>query len=149
YKFQMTNWVKAFLPGYFLATNAIGDGFIQNYVMSRWPITRSQSWLSSSNLANFGYTNGNATVTRDLFEAQIAVPNFSQPLHVFVAHLKSTDSSTPQDDADRRAAEASCVSNFFVNVFLTGTNKLHPYILSGDMNEDILRPESDYVTGHP
>ncbi len=149
YKWQMTNWVNAFLPGYFLATNAIGDGFIQNYVASRYPIMRSQSWLSSSNLANFGYTNGSATVARDLFEAQIAVPNYSQPLHVFVAHLKATTSGG-QDDADRRAAEASCVSNFFVNVYLAGTNKLHPYILSGDMNEDILRPETgSYVTGHP
>lgn len=149
YKYQMTNWVNAFMPGYYLATNSIGDGFIQNYIASRWPIIRSQSWLSASNLANFGYTNGSTTVTRDLFEAQIAVPGFSQPLHVFVAHLKATTSGG-QDDADRRAAEASCISNFFVNVFLTGTNKLHPYILSGDMNEDILRPETNtYVTGHP
>ncbi|HXS68896.1 MAG TPA: hypothetical protein VN761_08635 [Candidatus Polarisedimenticolia bacterium] len=149
YKWQMTNWVNAFLPGYYLASNAIGDGFIQNFIVSRWPIMRSQSWLSSSNLANFGYTNGNVTVARDLFEAQIAVPNYSQPLHVFVAHLKATTGGG-QDDADRRAAEASCVSNFFVNVFLTGTNKLHPYILSGDLNEDILRPDTnEYVTGHP
>lgn len=149
YKWQMTNWVNAFLPGYYLASNSIGDGFIQNYIASRWPITQSQSWLSSSNLANFGYTNGSASFTRDLFEAQVAVPGFSQPLHVFVAHLKATTSGG-QDDADRRAAEASCISNFFVNVFLAGTNKLHPYILSGDLNEDILRPETkSYVTGQP
>jgi len=149
YKYQMTNWVTAFMPGYFLATNSIGDGFIQNYIASRWPIMRSQSWLSSSNMANFGYTNGSASFARDLFEAQIAVPGFSQPLHVFVAHLKATTSGG-QDDADRRAAEASCVSNFFVNVYLKGTNRLHPYILSGDLNEDILRPETgSYVTGHP
>lgn len=149
YKWQMTNWVNAFLPGFYLATNSIGDGFIQNYIASRWPIMRSQSWLSASNLANFGYTNGSSSFTRDLFEAQIAVPGFSQPLHVFDAHLKSTTSGG-QDDADRRAAEASCVSNFFVRVFLTGTNKLHPYILSGDMNEDILRPETNnYVSGQP
>ncbi len=149
YKYQMTNWVNAFMPGFYLATNSIGDGFIQNYIASRWPIIRSQSWLSASNLANFGYTNGNASFARDLFEAQIAVPGYSQPLHVFQAHLKATTSGG-QDDADRRAAEASCVSNFFVNVFLTSTNKLHPYILSGDLNEDILRPETgSYVTGHP
>jgi endonuclease/exonuclease/phosphatase family metal-dependent hydrolase len=149
YKYQMTNWVNAFMPGYYLATNSIGDSFIQNYIASRWPIIRSQSWLSSSNLANFGYTNGSSSFTRDLFEAQIAVPGFSQPLHVFVAHLKATTSGG-QDDADRRAAEASCISNFFVNVFLASTNKLHPYILSGDLNEDILRPETNtYVTGHP
>lgn len=149
YKYQMTNWVNAFMPGFYLATNSVGDSFIQNYIASRWPIIRSQSWLSSSNLANFGYTNGSSSFTRDLFEAQIAVPGFTQPLHVFVAHLKSTTSGG-QDDADRRAAEASCVSNFFVNTFLTSTNKLHPYIMSGDLNEDILRPETNnYVTGHP
>ena len=149
YKYQMTKWVIAFMPGFYLATNSTGDSFIQNYIASRWPIMRSQSWLSSSNLANFGYTNGNTTLTRDLFEAQIAVPGFTQPLHVFVSHLKST-TTDPQDDSDRRAAEASCVSNFFVNTFLTGTNKFHPYILSGDLNEDILRPETNnYVSGHP
>jgi endonuclease/exonuclease/phosphatase family metal-dependent hydrolase len=149
YKWQMTNWVNTFLPGYFLATNSVGDGFIQNYIASRWPIIRSQSWLSASNLANFGYTNGNASFTRDLFEAQIAVPGFSQPLHIFQAHLKATTSGG-QDDADRRAAEASCISNFFAKVFLTGTNKLHPYILSGDLNEDVLRPETgSYVSGQP
>jgi endonuclease/exonuclease/phosphatase family metal-dependent hydrolase len=142
YKWQMTNWANSFFPGFYLATNAIGDGFINNFIASRWPIIRSQSWLSSSNLANFGYTNGNITVARDLFEAQIAVPNFAQPLHVFVAHLKATTSGG-QDDADRRGAEANCISNFFVTVFLTGTNKLHPYILSGDMNEDIFRPETN------
>ncbi len=148
YKFQMTNWVNAFLPGYFLATNSIGDGFIQSYIASRFPIIRSQSWLSSSNLANFGYTNGSASFTRDLFEAQINVPGFSLPLHVFAAHLKATTSS-PQDDADRRSAEASCISNFFTTIFLTGTNKLHPYIVSGDLNEDIVRPENQYVSGQP
>lgn len=147
--YQLTNWVTAYLPGFHFATNSATDGFIRSAIASRWPITRSQSWLSSSNLANFGYTNGSASYTRDLFEAQIAVPGFSQPLHVFVAHLKATTSGG-QDDADRRAAEASCVSNFFVNVFLAGTNRLHPYILSGDMNEDIFRPETNtYVSGQP
>jgi endonuclease/exonuclease/phosphatase family metal-dependent hydrolase len=149
YKYQMTNWVTAFMPGFYLATNSVGDGFIQNYIASRWPITRSQSWLSASNLANFGYTNGSSSFTRDLFEAQIAVPGFSQPLHVFVAHLKATTSGG-QNDADRRAAEASCISNFFVTTFLTSTNKWHPYIMSGDLNEDIFRPETNvYVTGQP
>jgi endonuclease/exonuclease/phosphatase family metal-dependent hydrolase len=147
--YQMTNWVTAYLPGYFLATNSGSDGFIRSVIASRWPIARSQSWLSSSNLANFGYTNGSASFTRDLFEAQINVTGFSQPLHVFVAHLKATTGGG-QDDADRRAAEASCISNFFVNVFLTSTNKLHPFILSGDLNEDVFRPETNtYVTGHP
>jgi endonuclease/exonuclease/phosphatase family metal-dependent hydrolase len=147
--YQMTNWVTAYMPGFYLATNSTSDGFIRSVIASRWPIARSQSWLSASNLSNFGYTNGSGSFTRDLFEAQINVAGFSQPLHVFVTHLKATTGGG-QDDADRRAAEASCISNFFVNVFLAGTNKLHPYILSGDMNEDIFRPATNtYVTGQP
>ncbi|MGH7988770.1 MAG: immunoglobulin domain-containing protein, partial [Limisphaerales bacterium] len=144
---QMTNWITAFLPGYFLATNSYGDGYIQNVIASRFPITRSASRLHNLNLEQYGYTNSN--FTRDLFEAQIAVPNWPLPLHVFVAHLKSTDSSTPQDDANKRAAEASAVSNYFASVFLNGTNATHPYVLCGDMNEDAFFPDTDYTSGHP
>ena len=65
------------------------------------------------------------------------MPGFAQPLHLFVAHLKSgTDNS---NDAARRAAEASAISNFFVTEFLV-TNALHPFVLAGDMNEDIAHP---------
>jgi endonuclease/exonuclease/phosphatase family metal-dependent hydrolase len=141
---QMPNWVKAFLPGYFLATNSFGDTFIQNVIASRFPITRSASHLHTANLNPFGYTNSSSqnadNFTRDLFEAQIAVPNWPLPLHVFVAHLKSTGSSDPQSDADKRAAEASAVSNYFAT---------HPYILDGDMNEDAFFPDTDYTSGHP
>jgi endonuclease/exonuclease/phosphatase family metal-dependent hydrolase len=144
---QMPDWVKAFLPGYFLATNSIGDTFIQNVIASRFPITRSQSHLAFSSLAPFGYTGSG--FTRDLFEAQIAVPNWPLPLHVFVAHLKSTGSSDPQDDADKRAAMASAVSNYFATTFLRSTNASHPYVLDGDMNEDAFFPDSDYTSGHP
>jgi endonuclease/exonuclease/phosphatase family metal-dependent hydrolase len=154
---QMTNWVKAFLPGYFLATNSFGDTFIQNVIASRFPITRSASHLHTANLNRFGYTNNSSqnadNFTHDLFEAQIAVPNWPLPLHVFVAHLKSTTGSTPadrQDDANKRAAEAAAVSNYFAAVFLTGTNATHPYVLDGDMNEDAFFPESNhYTSGHP
>jgi endonuclease/exonuclease/phosphatase family metal-dependent hydrolase len=144
---QMPDWMLAFLPGYFLATNSYGDSYIQNVIASRFPITRSASHLHNLNLEQYGYTNSN--FTRDLFEAQIAVPNWPLPLHVFVAHLKSTDSSTPQDDADKRAAEASAVSNYFASVFLNGTNATHPYVLCGDMNEDAFFQDTDYASGHP
>jgi endonuclease/exonuclease/phosphatase family metal-dependent hydrolase len=151
---QMPDWMKAFLPGYFLATNSFGDTFIQNVIASRFPITRSASHLHSANLNPFGYTNSSSTdadnFTRDLFEAQIVVPNWPLPLHVFVAHLKSTDSSPLQDDADKRAAEASAVSNYFVTVFLTSTNASHPYVLDGDMNEDAFFPQTNnYMSGRP
>ena len=132
---QMANFVTAFRPGYYLATNSGTDGFIRSAVLSRFPIVRSQSWLDGADLNPFGYTNAN--FTRDLFEAEISVPGFSQSLHVFTTHLKS--GTTASDDAARRAAEASAISNFFVTVFLP-TNGTHPYLLTGDMNEDIDRP---------
>ena len=144
---QMPNWMTAFLPGYYLATNSIGDGFILSCIASRYPILSSTSHLHGANLDPFGYTNSN--FTRDLFEAQIAVSNYPVPLHVFVAHLKATTSS-PQSDADKRAAEASAVSNYFVTVYLAGTSRLHPYVLDGDMNEDAFFPETNnYTSGQP
>ncbi len=134
--YQMTNFVKAFLPGYYLATNSGTDGFETNYIRSviasRYPITRSQSWLDGANLDPFGYTNSN--FTRDLFEAEIAVPGLSQPVHVFTTHLKSGTGSS--DDAAKRAAEARAISNFFVTVFLPAKGN-RPYLLTGDLNEDI------------
>ena len=144
---QMPDWMKAFLPGYFLATNSTGDGYIQSVIASRFPITSSASHLAFSSLAPFGYTS--SSFTRDLFEAQIAVPNWPLPLHVFVAHLKSTGSMNPQDDAKKRAAMASAVSNYFATVFLPGANGAHPYVLCGDMNEDAFFPDMDYVSGQP
>jgi endonuclease/exonuclease/phosphatase family metal-dependent hydrolase len=133
-RYEMTNWMSAFFPNYNLAISPGTDGAIRNGVITRYSITRSNSWLDGASLTNFGY---NGTFTRDLFEAQLSVPGFPQPLHVFVAHLKSGTSSS--DDAARRSAEANAISNFFVTGFLA-TNSLHPYLLAGDMNEDIANP---------
>ena len=135
FTYEMTNFIATFLPGYYLADNSATDGFIRSGVASRFPISASKSYLHSSDLNQWGYTNSN--FTRDLFEAQIAVPNFPQPLHVFVVHLKSAQDT---DSSAKRAAEASAVSNFFVTVFLPTNTSFHPYVLSGDMNEDINRP---------
>lgn len=132
---QMPSLVAAYLPGYELATNSGTDGFIRSVIASRFPITRSTKWLDGVSLVNFGY-NGN--FTRDLFEAQIAVPGFPQPLHVFTTHLKAGQGA---DDSARRAAEANAISNFFATGFRT-TNHLRPYLLTGDLNEDIARPPS-------
>ena len=134
FRYEVTNWMTAFFPGYNLAVSPGTDGAIRNGVISRFSITRSNNWLDGASLTNFGY---NGTFPRDLFEAQIAVPGFSQPLHVVVAHLKSGTSSS--DDAARRAAEANAVSNYFVTEFLTA-NALHPYLLAGNMDEDISHP---------
>lgn len=135
--YEMTNFVKAFLPGYSLARNSGTDGFIRSVIVSRFPITRSTSWLDGANLNPWGYTNTNSAsadnFTRDLFEAQINVPGFARPLHVFTTHLKSS-SGGYTDAAAKRAAEAAAITNFFAtNLFALYPND--PYFLSGDMNE--------------
>lgn len=135
--YEMTNFMAAFLPGYQLAFNSGTDGFIRNAIASRYPITRSTSWLDGADLKPFGYTNtSNANAdnfTRDLFEAQITVPGLAFPLHVFTTHLKSS-SGGYTEAAAKRAAEAAAITNFFAtNLFLLYPND--PYTLSGDMNE--------------
>lgn len=134
---EMTNFVKAFLPGYFLATNSGTDGFIRSVIASRFPITRSKNWLDGADLKPFGYTNTSSTAadnfTRDLFEAQISVPEFSQPMHVFTTHLKSS-STNYTEAAAKRAAEAAAITNFFATNFFI-LYPADPYVLTGDMNE--------------
>ena len=131
---QMADFVTAFRPGYYLVTNSMSDGYIRSVILSRYPIISSTSRLHGSDLTPYGYSGSG--FTRDLFEAQISVPGFPQPLHVFTVHLKSAQDS---DSSAKRAAEAGAVSNFFATVY-PATNGLQPYVLSGDMNEDILRP---------
>jgi len=130
---EMTNFVRAYLPGYFLATNSTTDGFIRSVIASRYPILRSQSWLGRSSLTNFGF---NGVFTRDLFEAEIQFPGAPEPVHVFTTHLKCCSDTT---SIQRRGAEGRAISNFFVNVFLP-TNGYRPYVLTGDLNEDVERP---------
>ena len=140
---QMTNFVPVYLPGYFLALNSGTDGFIRSVIISRYPIVRSVKWLDGVSLVPFGYTNENPFFTRDLFEAEINVPGFSNHLHVFTTHLKALADS---QSAARRAAEASAISNFFVTMFLP-MNGQRPYLLTGDFNEDVSRPPSS--SRHP
>ncbi len=131
---QMADFVAAFRPGYHLVTNSMDDGFIRSVILSRFAIVASRSWLHGSDLSPFGYTNSG--FTRDLFEAEISVPGLAQPLHVFTVHLKSGQGA---DVSAKRAAEASAVSNFFATVYLPAYGS-QPYVLSGDFNEDLLRP---------
>jgi endonuclease/exonuclease/phosphatase family metal-dependent hydrolase len=131
---QMADFVAVFRPGYYLVTNSTDDGFIRSVILSRFPIIASTSWLHGSDLTPYGYTGSG--FTRDLFEAQVSVPGFPGPLHVFTAHLKS---ATDADSSAKRAAEAGAVSNFFATVYLPA-NGQQPYVLSGDLNEDVLRP---------
>jgi endonuclease/exonuclease/phosphatase family metal-dependent hydrolase len=134
-RYEMTNWMSAFFPSYNLAISPGTDGVLRSGVISRFPIARSATWLNRVGLTNFGY---NGVYTRDLFEAEINVPGATEPLHIFSTHLKS---AADVDSQQRRAAECSAVSNFFVNVFIP-TNGTRPYLLSGDLNEDINLPMS-------
>ena len=135
--YEMTNFVNFFLPGFSLARNSGTDGSIRSVIASRFPITRSTSWLDGVDLRSFGYSNANNSLdnfTRDLFEAQIGVPGFPQPLHVFTTHLKSTQGTTYADASAKRAAEAAAITNFFAtNLF--ALYPLHPFVLTGDMND--------------
>ena len=140
---HMVDFVTAFRPGYHLVTNSTDDGFIRSVILSRFPIVASRSWLHGCDLSPFGYTNSG--FTRDLFEAEISVPGFTQPLHVFTAHLKSGQDA---DAAAKRAAEAIAISNFFTTVYLPVQGQ-EPYVLSGDFNEDILRPSEGNLSAVP
>jgi endonuclease/exonuclease/phosphatase family metal-dependent hydrolase len=146
---QMENWVRAFLPGYWLATNSEGDGAIRNVIASRFSILHSQSWLHGVDLAPYGCSN--ATFRRDLFEAEIGVPGFPQPLHVFAVHLKSGQDAAV---SSQRAGEAGAISNFFVTHYLPEQG-WQPYVLCGDLNEDVARPPASHpgtlerLTGGP
>lgn len=138
---QMTNFIQAWLPGYHLAGNSGTDGYTRSVILSRWPVLFSRSWLDGISLEPFGSTNRFA---RDLFHAQVAVPFFPQPFNVFLTHLKATTDS-PQNDALRRGAEAAAISNFLVTVWLP-TNQLQGYVLCGDLNEDVQRPDTNRYT---
>jgi len=134
---EMTNFVAAFLPGYQLAISPGNDFFICSAIASRFPITRATSWLDAADLKPFGYTNTATGLadnfTRDLFEAEIAVPGFARPLHVFTTHLKATTSGEFAESAAKRAAEAAAITNFFAtNLF--ALYPYDPYVLTGDMN---------------
>jgi endonuclease/exonuclease/phosphatase family metal-dependent hydrolase len=132
---QWATFIFNYLPEYYVVTGQHTDGGERSAVASRFPILRSQSWLARSNLVEFGY---NGVFTRDLFEAVLDLPGFAQPFHFFTVHLKA---HADQDSAERRGAEARAVSNFFANAYLS-TNQLQPYLLVGDMNEDINRPRT-------
>lgn len=132
---QMPGIVAAYLPGYSLAISSGTDGFIVSAIASRYPITRAQKWLDGASLTNFGYAG---SFTRDLFEAEVNVPFYVQPLHVFTTHLKASGTS---NDFAKRGAESLAISNFLATNFLP-TKSARPYLLTGDMNEDATNSSS-------
>ncbi|MFM2082734.1 MAG: hypothetical protein RL380_1425, partial [Verrucomicrobiota bacterium] len=128
YTNQMANWALAF--GYYIAVSPGNDGTIGVAVASKYPFTRTQSWLDGVSLAPFG---GVGNFTRDLFEAEINIPGFAHPVHVFTTHLKSSATGYTAAAA-KRAAEAAAITNFFTtNLLAIFPNDY--YTLSGDMNE--------------
>jgi len=137
-RYEMANFIAAFLPDYQLAVSSGTDGSICSAIASRHPITRWNSWMARMDLRGFGYSNVNDNLdnfTRDLFEAQVAVPGFPQPLHVFTTHLKATSSSAEYaENAAKRAAEATAITNFLATNLLA-VFPPQPYLLTGDMNE--------------
>jgi endonuclease/exonuclease/phosphatase family metal-dependent hydrolase len=128
---EMTNFVTAFVPGYHLARLSGTDGSIRSVILSRHPITRKQRWLDGVLLNDFGY---DGRFTRDLFEAEITVPGWPLPLHVFTTHLKA---GFDADSVARRGAEALAISNFVVNTHYPQRGH-RPFVLTGDFNEDVV-----------
>lgn len=130
---EFVPFVQQWLPGYHVATNSGSDGYIRSVIASRFPIRRSTSWLDGLDLTRYGYRG---VFTRDLFEAEIEVPGYAEPVHLFALHLKA---GVVSEDLARRAAEASAVSNYLVRGFLS-VHRARAYLLAGDLNEDIFRP---------
>jgi endonuclease/exonuclease/phosphatase family metal-dependent hydrolase len=140
---EMTNWVTAFLPGWYLATNSGTDNYIRSVIASRFPILSSQKHLDGVSLAPFG----TGLFTRDLFQARIRVPAYAMPVDVFTTHLKASTSGG-QADYDKRGAEARAISNFIAHVYLP-TNGGSAYLLTGDLNEDVFRPAPAFTSRLP
>jgi len=133
FRLLMADFIGSYLPGYYVAIGSSTGGAERSAVASRYPITRSKSWLVNRDLSAFGY---DGDFTRDLFEAEITPPGFAQPLHFFTTHLKA---HPDEESSIRRGAEARCISNFFATTY-QATNALRPCVLVGDMNEDIYEP---------
>ena len=132
---ELTNFIRAFLPTHTAVYNSGTDGYLCSAVLSRFPIRSSVSHLDGVSLAGFG---SGSRFTRDLFEAVIAVPDWPLPLHVFTTHLKSGGTA---DDIGRRGAEALTISNYLAHTFLPQFPG-HPFVLTGDFNEDISSPRN-------
>lgn len=139
---QLGAFTRTYLPGYTNVYSSGTDGLLRSAVLSRFPILRAQSHLDGVSLVNAGSSD---RFTRDLFEAEIAVPDFPAPLHVFTTHLKASGDA---DSITRRAAEATTISNFFVRDFLP-VHPGRPFVLAGDFNEDDSKPRDPALNPVP
>lgn len=130
---RMPGLVAVWLPGHFYVQNSGTDGVLMSGIASRFPVRRSQKWLDGADLAPFG---GSGRFTRDLFEAELAVPDYFAPVHVFTTHLKSGQLGASPTN---RYFEALAVSNFFVHTF-PAAPRARGFVLTGDLNEDHANP---------
>lgn len=130
---RMPGLVRTWLPGHFYVQNSGTDGVLMSGIASRFPVRRSQKWLDGESLAPVG---GTGRFTRDLFEAELAVPDYLAPVHVFTTHLKAGQLG---DSPTNRFFEALAISNFFVNTFPPAW-RARGYVLTGDFNEDHASP---------
>ncbi len=126
-------FADAYLPGYTNFYSPGTDGILRSGFLSRHPVRRFQSHLDGVPLIDFG---SSGRFTRDLFEAEVAVPEFDTPVHVFTTHLKASGDTT---SIGIRAAEASAISNHFVRSF-PALHPGRPFLLVGDLNEDVSSP---------
>lgn len=126
-------FTQTYLPGFTNFYSAGTDGILRSGILSRHPVRRFQSHLDGVPLIDFG---SSGRFTRDLFEAEVEVPGFPTPVHVFTAHLKA---GSDANSIAVRAAEASAISNHLVRV-LPALFPGRPFILMGDFNEDVSRP---------
>jgi endonuclease/exonuclease/phosphatase family metal-dependent hydrolase len=126
-------FAQAYLPGFTNFYSSGTDGVLRSVFLSRFPVRRFQSHLDGVSLIDFG---SSGRFTRDLFEAEVEVPGFATPVHVFTTHLKA---GSDANSLAVRAAEASAISNYFTRslpVLYPG----RPFVLMGDINEDVSKP---------
>ncbi len=126
-------FAQTYLPGFTNFYSSGTDGILRSGFLSRHPVRRFQSHLDGVPLIDFG---SSGRFTRDLFEAEVEVPGFPTPVHVFTVHLKA---GSDANSIAVRAAEASAISNQVVRV-LPALFPGRPFILMGDFNEDVSRP---------
>lgn len=129
----MTNWVRSWWPEATVVVGSRTDGALRLAVASALPVRAVRSWLRRVPLDAWG---SGAVFSRELLEAELAVPGYPEPVHLFTLHLKA---GADGESAARRAAEALAISNFFA-VEWPARGRGRAYLLAGDCNEDVNRP---------
>ena len=132
---QMVDFVTAFRPGYYLVTNSMDDGFIRSVILSRYPILSSTSWLHGADLAPL-------RLCRFGFHARfVRGANFRSGFSTAIARVHRAFEIGPgRRFGGQTGGGGGRRFQFFRHGLISPTNSLQPYVLSGDLNEDILRP---------